>query len=359
MDILIVITCLKPHGAEYSCLRHIKEYKIKYNVNFTLLSIIGGELENEFKKLGIPIFRLNEKITFKNLKNLIKNIFFKKYDLIHTWMYHANILGMIISIFTKIPVITSIRQAFPNYNSLKRKTILYAFIDSFLSRIIAKKIVFNSKASINDHNKRLLYCKKKSVYIPNKPYTIKFKKKFLNKSNEKNNKLYFLSLARDDKSKNLTYMIELFNALKNKKYELILDIYGDNIDNSMCKKFYENLNPINKIRFFPKISNLESILFKYDFYISTSLWEGYPNSLITAASSGCIPIATNAGDSWDLLGNNLFKLRKNVKYDLKIIHQAIIFNEKNSRENRSINSIDFLRKGFINSLNFSDLYFNK
>ena len=25
MNILIVITCLHPHGAEYSCLRHIKE----------------------------------------------------------------------------------------------------------------------------------------------------------------------------------------------------------------------------------------------------------------------------------------------------------------------------------------------
>lgn len=353
MNILIIITCLKPHGAEYSCLRHIKEYKRNFKVNFTLLTIIGGELENEFKELNIPIINLSQNIKIKNLNYLFKSIFGKRYDLIHTWMYHANVLGLIISLFSGVSVITSIRQALPSYSSLKIKTILIALIDSFLSRFIAKYIIFNSRISILDHNEKLLFSKKKSIYIPNKPYLIPLKKNNQNKEN----KLRFISLARDDKSKNLNYMVELFNSINYKKDEIILDIYGENIENSKCKEFYEQLIKKNRIRFHPKIKNLDSILHKYDFYISTSLWEGYPNSLITAASSGCIPIATNAGDSWELLGGNIFKLQNNINDDLKIISKAIIFNTKNKREERSKDTINFLEKNYNYSTKFSDIYF--
>ena len=358
MNILIVITCLHPHGAEYSCLRHIKEYQKKYNFKFTLLTILDGELKKEFKEIGIPIIILKKEFKISKLNYLFKIIFQNKYDLIHSWMYHANILGLAIGLFTRTNVITSIRQALPNYKALKPQTILIAFIDSILSRFIAKKIVFNSKVSINDHCKRLFYTKKKSIYIPNKPYIVPFSvKNYFNE--EKKETLHFISLARDDKSKNLKYMIKLFNSLKDKRYNFILDIYGDNIERSSIKDFHKKMMPKNTIRFFPKINDLEKILFKYDFYISTSLWEGYPNSLITAASSGCIPIATNAGDSWDLLGKNVFKLLSNINYDLKIISEAVKHHKNNIRSKRSIDCINFLDNNYKSYPNYLDIYLQK
>ena len=57
---IIIITCLKPHVAEYSCFIYIKIFQKKYKIKFTLISIMGGALEEEFVKLNIPVLILND-----------------------------------------------------------------------------------------------------------------------------------------------------------------------------------------------------------------------------------------------------------------------------------------------------------
>ena len=54
-----------------------------------------------------------------------------------------------------------------------------------------------------------MYSRKKSIYIPNEPYIIKYvnKKEILIKKS--NNKIKFLSLARDDISKNLNRKLKI------------------------------------------------------------------------------------------------------------------------------------------------------
>ena len=360
MNILIVITCLKPHGAEYSCLRHIKNYQNKFNLKFTLLSIIGGELESDFLRLKIPVVILKDDLRKFKLKKIYKIIFSRKYHVIHSWMYHANILGVLIHFMNQKKLITSIRQALPNYSSLKKRTIIVAFVDSLLSRLFANKITFNSKAGIQDHCKRLFYARKKSIYIPNDPYIVSYKKKKDISLKKISKKIKFLSLARDDKSKNLKYMIDLINNLNFKNYKFVLDIYGDSIKNSFSKKYYDDIrNYKNSIRFFNRKKNIEKILFDYDFYISTSLWEGYPNSLISAATSGCVTISTNAGDSWELLGENVFKLKGNLFYDKGIIISAINFFESSERNQRSKECIEFIKSNQNKLDSFLDIYFGK
>ena len=65
---------------------------------FTLLSIIGGELENEFLRLKIPVIILKNDLRISNLKKIYSIIFSRKYHVIHSWMYHANILGVLINL---------------------------------------------------------------------------------------------------------------------------------------------------------------------------------------------------------------------------------------------------------------------
>ena len=92
-------------------------------------------------------------------------------------------------------------------------------------------------------------------------------------------------------------------------------------------------------------------------YISTSLWEGYPNSLITAASTGCIIACTDAGDSWKILNNQCFKLNLSLKKDIEKINFAIAEAKENNRYKRILNfkrpdiiqvPLNILDKRFLN-----------
>ena len=89
------------------------------------------------------------------------------------------------------------------------------------------------------------------------------------------------------------------------------------------------------------------------------MWEGYPNSLISAATSGCVTIGTNAGDSWDLLGKNIFKLKGDLTYDKKIIENAIKFFESSHRSKRSKECIKFINYNRDKINQFKDIYLEK
>ncbi len=365
MKVLILISCLYPHGAEYSCLRHILDSKKNYKTQFHVISILGGRLEKELLINDISCFILSKNLSVKGLYKMTKLIKQEQFDIIHSWMYHSNVLGSILSILTKKPLITSIRQALPSYKSLRLRTIIISFLDSILSRYKAKFITFNSISGLDDHTKKLIYNKRKCIYIPNQPYIIPFKKtnvkNYTSKEFISGEAIKILSLARDDVSKNLSYMISLIKEtakdLKASNKKIILNLYGDGMDSKKLKlKYISNLPENLLINFNDKSSEISGILLNHDIYISTSLWEGYPNSLITATTSGCIPICTDAGDSWKLLGDFTYKLSKNILIDKNILFKAISKSTSINRNDFSKDYIDFLKKLYKNSMNYNDLY---
>ncbi len=114
-----------------------------------------------------------------------------------------------------------------------------------------------------------------------------------------------------------------------------------NIDLIKKNKIIFSLNEAKK--------DLKKILTDSDIYISTSLWEGYPNSLITAASAGCIIACTDAGDSWKILNNQCFKLKLSLKRDIEKINFAIAEAKENNRYKRILNfnnGISNLKPGY-------------
>ena len=122
MKILIFITCLHPHGAEYACLRHIKNIQKKYKYKFLVISITGGELYEKFTKEGIETYVLkNIKNPLIQLKFIYQKIASFKPDIFHSWMYHANLISHLISICFNLLLISNIKfcLSFNSFNARK------------------------------------------------------------------------------------------------------------------------------------------------------------------------------------------------------------------------------------------------
>ena len=99
-----------------------------------------------------------------------------------------------------------------------------------------------------------------------------------------------LTVGRLCYQKNFSYLIKEF---KNTKDSLIIDIVGSGDKKNeliaLSNKYSVNVNFIDNIT----NEQLMDLYPKYNFFISTSLYEGHPKSLLEAMSSGCIVFVSN------------------------------------------------------------------
>ncbi len=129
-------------------------------------------------------------------------------------------------------------------------------------------------------------------------------------TNRHTNKL--LTVGRLVTQKNFSYLISEF---KNTESYLEIDIVGDGPDRE--KLIEEAKKQKVKLNLLGSLQNEELLkLYKeYKFFISTSLFEGNPKSLLEAMGSGCIVIASEINNHVeivsDLKNGFLFKIKKN------------------------------------------------
>ena len=129
-------------------------------------------------------------------------------------------------------------------------------------------------------------------------------------TNRHTNKL--LTVGRLVTQKNFSYLISEF---KNTESYLEIDIVGDGPDRE--KLIEEAKKQKVKLNLLGSLQNEELLkLYKeYKFFISTSLFEGNPKSLLEAMGSGCIVIASEINNHVeiisDLKNGFLFEIKKN------------------------------------------------
>ena len=129
-------------------------------------------------------------------------------------------------------------------------------------------------------------------------------------TNRHTNKL--LTVGRLVTQKNFSYLISEF---KNTESYLEIDIVGDGPDREKlieeAKKQKVKLNLLGSLQ----NEDLLKLYKEYKFFISTSLFEGNPKSLLEAMGSGCIVIASKINNHVeivsDLKNGFLFEIRNN------------------------------------------------
>lgn len=148
--------------------------------------------------------------------------------------------------------------------------------------------------------------------------------------------------------KNQIELLKAFSIVTKKYDNLSLTILGDGEDRCKLEKFVEDEGLSDKV-FMPGIcKNVDEYLSDSDIYISTSLTEGLPLSMLEAMASGLPVISSNVGGCNDLVkhGENGFIYKINeidslVEYMEKLINDRTLRNElsRNSRKIAEVWSI--------------------
>ena len=169
MKILHIITGLNIGGAE-----KMLERLLLYNLDIDNITIISlsdiGKIGINLEKKGFKIYCLDVKknitspiLAVIKMIRLIRNI---KPNLIQTWLYHANLLGSIASLFsTRAPVVWNLRGCDIPQGALSQTFIIVKLL-SLLSHFLPYKIICCGY-SVKEAHITMGYSQKKMVIIQN------------------------------------------------------------------------------------------------------------------------------------------------------------------------------------------------
>jgi glycosyltransferase involved in cell wall biosynthesis len=271
-----------------------------------------GDIGEKIKDLGIRVESLNMRKGLKGFLSYSGLIKFRAIvkehnpDIIQTWMYHADLLGLLIGKWYKIPVIWNIRCS---NAKLSFSTKIVVKLCSFLSKL-PEAVIINSFAG-REYHKKIGYVPKKLIVIPNGFDIKKFQpekdmKLLIRKElNIEINSVLIGMVARYDKIKDHNTFLKAFAIISRNHDNVYGILIGDNIDydNAELKKIINELKIGNKIHLLGRRDNVNRLLANIDIFSSSSFGEGFPN-VIGEAMACCTPcVVTHVGDSALIVGS--------------------------------------------------------
>jgi glycosyltransferase involved in cell wall biosynthesis len=335
-------------------------YLAKKKYECVLICLNKCFYKKQLTKYDIKIFEIfSNKTLFSMLKirGLINSFIIhkKKITLISNINY-ANILSIIffrslknlkIILYERTPIQELDFDYGSFYRKIKNKTIKFLM---FLTYRFSDKIIANSKTTSFDLSK-LTKQKVITIYSKSIKKIKPFKKKFKNKIN-------ILWIGRFSKEKSLDTLIDAIKIINDDEIKVFI------LSNDINKRDY--LKKINKLKLTKRFvfcgykKNLTKYFNSTNLYISTSLYESFPNSVIQAINNS-LPIITSKsfGGINEIIQNNFSGVFFETN-NSKALSQKILNFKKNKKkyENFALNahnalnkfSFDRIEKDFENEL---------
>ncbi len=299
IKIIQFITGLNTGGAEMV----VKDLVLnldKKKYELLVVSILPiGQIGKMIKNSGIKVISLNAKfkynpiIIFKFFKLLKK----EKPQIIHSHLFHADIIGKIVGKICKVPVIINTHHSTNMNGKFREKVInLTKNLVNFNIAVSNQTLKIITKKRLINNNYKIIY---NGISIKNFPYK---NKNYIRKNlNINENAKLGLLVGRLIKEKGYIYLIEAVEKLKNNFLFIILGEGSERhfLENEIRKRGLEN-----KIILKGNVSNVNDYLQAADFFLIPSLYEGFSLALLEAAVSEKIIITTKVGIALEIIENN-------------------------------------------------------
>ena len=223
----------------------------------------------------VNIIKIDAKTSNIRVINLFSRLlgFYKKLkessqDVLISFTTTMNLYSIVLNLFLKKKLIISERNhPLLNLESLfeiEIRNLLYKFSD---------KIVVQNKSQLKYYNSRV---NNKKISIIHNPIVLK--KHF----NSATNKLSLINIGRLEIQKNHIDLVKIFQKFNE---NLNLEIYGEGSLEYKLKEKVKEKNLENRILFKGLKKNINKYLEPYSIFVSTSLYEGFPNALIEAMNN--------------------------------------------------------------------------
>ncbi|MFC1825538.1 glycosyltransferase, partial [Thermodesulfobacteriota bacterium] len=314
INIVHLITELNTGGAERMLHRLVSKmdpnkFRSKV-VSMTDIGPIGEEIRAE----GMAVFTLGMSLgkpTFRGIADLIKFLRGQTVDILQTWLYHADLLGLLAGKAARVEnIVWNIRCSdmhLQNYRFLTSLTVRTAGI---LSRM-PDAIVVNSSRGKEIHERRGYYSKKMEL-IPNGIDTKLFKpdeiaRDWLLKELKLPDDVDLIGLvARFDPMKDHRNFVKAASILSKRLKNIHFVLVGDGI----AEGNREFINLFNGGLFNGRVhmlglrSDIPKITAAFDIATSSSYYgEGFSNTIGEAMACGVPCVVTDVGDSAQIVAN--------------------------------------------------------
>lgn len=345
MKICLAISTLSSGGAERNaCL--LANFLSKKN-SVSLLTFQNNKksfykLSKNIKIDNLNLLNQNNNFFFK-IVNFVKRIYLinkyfrnSKPETIISFLETMNITVLISSLFIKKIKIKIISD---RNNPQKSERPLLILIFKFLFYRFSNYLVLQTQGIKKEYN----FVKDTKIKIIKNMISenIKIKKK-----KTLNKKLKFISVGRLEHQKGYDILLSALKLLKNDQINFKCDIYGTGSQRGEIERLINNLDLKKNVFLKGVSSEILRLYYKYDLYILSSKFEGFPNTLLEAISAGVVSISSDCdyGPSEIIKKNkNGMIFKNNDPLDLynKISH--IISDEKKYSEitNSLMNEFNF------------------
>jgi len=312
--VIHLITGLGSGGAEMM-LRKLLSRMDASRFESTVISLGDmGALGDVIKSAGVPVICLNIKnyfglfSGFAKLAGILKA---QKPDILQTWLYHADLLGLLAGKIARIAVIAwNVRCSDLEKDNIPLSTNLARRLLAKLSAT-PSFVIINSEAGCQDH-KTIGYHPRRWVLIPNGFDTDKFRPD----SDTRRNVRDQLGLTE---ATPLIGLVARYHPMKgheiflgaareivriHKSVKFVLVGSGVDGNNGPLKSLIHDLGLNEKIFLMGYRENVSNILPALDIMSLTSLWgEGFPNVVGEAMACAVPCVVTDVGDCADIVGD--------------------------------------------------------
>lgn len=324
MRVLHIITGLGVGGAECMLDRLLGELDPALVSSHVIALKEGGPVEAQIAARGVPVevLGLNTPLPRTLLPlRLAQRIHDIAPDLVQTWMYHSDLIGGAAAVLARpfgprIPVVWGIRQSVVNPLLLKPATWRVIRACAVLSRIVPRAIVVNAYASFASHA-ALGYATDKFVLIPNGFDSALFKpdpqaRSALRQQLGVSPDTILVGLAgRLDPHKDYPGFLAAAQAIGAQHPNIAFAACGEGVESANPKmaRLLAQL-PLTPARpsgpylhLLGRRSDMPGFWAAMDIAVSTSVGEGFSNSVGEAMACGLPCVVTNVGDSAVLIGD--------------------------------------------------------
>ena len=286
MKIVFAVSEMGAGGAE-RVVSSLANEMVKYDHSITILMVAHNKKESFYKLdeninlVPLLVGTNNRKCRFFKRVKLLKEYFFKNEpDIVISFLPHVCVYTYFALKNTNIPFILSERNDPHQYNIFYKVLLRKAFNK-------ANGCVFQTHDAMKWYRHNKVKSTDRIIFNPvNLTYTPKIGESLVRKKN-------VLFVGRIDPQKNYNLLLHSFALFAKRNPEYVLDIYGDGPDKEKMFKLIKKLNLTDKVIYHGKSTNWQEQEYNSGVFVSTSLFEGMPNSLIEAASLGIPCVATD------------------------------------------------------------------
>tara|TARA_B110000003_G_scaffold274792_1_gene315636 strand:- start:6339 stop:7457 length:1119 start_codon:yes stop_codon:yes gene_type:complete len=305
------------HNIDFTFITYGNDSDFKFNTDinsfevipiYSLIKYSNSKILNYFKSFLVP-FKLQGRLS--------------GVDILHQHQLLGSWIPMLLKILLKKPLLIRTGYDMSKFANEERKGIIVRALYKILTILSLKVCDLYTVTSSSD--KKLLKKNKKIKIRPNwvelqeiNPLDIRYKNRIL-------------CVGRLVNQKNYEFIIKEF---KNTNDYISIDIYGTGPDKKDLVNLAKSLN-VN-LNFFGKIdhSELIKIYNKYIYFVTSSMFEGNPKTVLEAMSMGCVVLASEIPNHNEIILNNesgfIYKLENN---------SLISLYEKINEDNEKLQSV--------------------